>query len=108
MAVELAVDQADVLHVVELLALALQRRALEEVRRPAGAANQQRLPVHAVQAVLQGAAGQLGAHLAQTNLASEPGAQESPMLFIMAVVFGLIAAFVTWMSRPTSSEMGAA
>lgn len=55
-------------------------------------------------------AGAILAHLTvlgvATPMSSEPGAAESPMLFIMAVVFGLLAAFVTWMSRPDASEIG--
>lgn len=55
-------------------------------------------------------AGAILAHLTvlgvSTPMSSESGAAESPVLFIMAVVFGILAAFVTWMSRPTARETG--
>lgn len=56
-------------------------------------------------------AGAILAHLTvlgvSTPMSGAAGAAESPMLFIMAVVFGVVAAFVTWMSRPTGSQIGA-
>lgn len=54
--------------------------------------------------------GAIGAHLTvlgvATPMTSEAGAEESPMLFIMAVVFGLLSAFVAWVSKPSASEAG--
>lgn len=54
--------------------------------------------------------GAIGAHLTvlgvSTPMSSAPGAETSPMLFTMAVAFGLLAGFVAWMSRPTAKDMG--
>ncbi len=55
--------------------------------------------------------GAIGAHLTvlgvATPMSSEAGAEESPMLFIMAVVFALVSAFVAWMSKPSATDVGA-
>ena len=55
--------------------------------------------------------GAIGAHLTvlgiATPMSSEADAETSPMLFMMAVAFGLVAAFVVWMSRPTAADVGA-
>lgn len=39
-----------------------------------------------------------------TPMSSAPGAESSPMLFMMALAFLAVAAFLTWMSRPKSSR----
>ncbi len=43
-----------------------------------------------------------------TPMSSEAGAEESPMLFIMALAFGALAAFVAWMSKPSAGDPGVA
>ena len=52
--------------------------------------------------------GAIAAHLTflgiSTPMSSDAGAEESPMLFIMALAFGAIAAIVAWMSKPAASD----
>ncbi len=56
--------------------------------------------------------GAIGAHLTvlgvSTPMTSEAGAEESPMLFIMALAFGALSAFIAWMSKPSARNTGIA
>lgn len=56
--------------------------------------------------------GAIAAHLTvlgvSTPMTSEPGAEHSPVLFIMALAFGALSAFLAWMSKPTAREAGIA
>lgn len=52
--------------------------------------------------------GAIVAHLTllgiSTPMSSEAGAEESPLLFVMALAFGALAAFVAWMSKPIAGD----